>query len=49
MSVSELRTIGDFFDFQLNTHFSHRVDGHWCLILYSRNYHNILFDFERSR
>lgn len=26
----------------------HRVDGHRRPILYSRSYHNILFDFERS-
>lgn len=29
--------------------FLHRVDGHRRPILYSRSYHNILFDFERSR
>ncbi|EJE0285181.1 polysaccharide deacetylase family protein [Salmonella enterica] len=49
MSVSELRKISDVFDFQSHTHFLHRVDGHRRPILYSRSYHNILFDFERSR
>ncbi|VFS71968.1 Uncharacterised protein [Kluyvera cryocrescens] len=37
------------FDFQSHTHFLHRVDGYRRPILLSRSYHNILFDFERSR
>lgn len=49
MSVSELRKMSDVFDFQSHTHFLHRVDGYRRPILYSRSYHNILFDFERSR
>ncbi|BCA41220.1 polysaccharide deacetylase family protein [Kluyvera ascorbata] len=49
MSVSELEEIKDVFDFQSHTHFLHRVDAHRRPILLSRSYHNILFDFERSR
>ena len=49
MSVSELEGIKDVFDFQSHTHFLHRVDGYRRPILLSRSYHNILFDFERSR
>ena len=49
MSVSELEAIKDIFDFQSHTHFLHRVDAHRRPILLSRSYHNILFDFERSR
>ncbi|HGF0770788.1 TPA: polysaccharide deacetylase family protein [Kluyvera georgiana] len=49
MSVSELEEIQDVFDFQSHTHFLHRVDGYRRPILLSRSYHNILFDFERSR
>ncbi|WFW12425.1 polysaccharide deacetylase family protein [Citrobacter freundii] len=49
MSVSELNGIRDVFDFQSHTHFLHRVDGYRRPILLSRNHHNILFDFARSR
>jgi len=49
MSVSELEQIQDVFDVQSHTHFLHRVDGHRQPILLSRSYHNLLFDFERSR
>ena len=49
MSISELRQIQDVFDVQSHTHFLHRVDAARHPILLSRNYHNILFDFERSR
>ncbi|MGL4723929.1 MAG: polysaccharide deacetylase family protein [Scandinavium sp.] len=49
MSVSELEQIQDVFDIQSHTHFLHRVDGYRHPILLSRSYHNILFDFERSR
>ncbi|MFU0851766.1 polysaccharide deacetylase family protein [Kluyvera cryocrescens] len=49
MSISELNDIKDVFDFQSHTHFLHRVDGYRRPILLSRSYHNILFDFERSR
>ncbi|SNY69208.1 polysaccharide deacetylase family protein [Enterobacter sp. CC120223-11] len=49
MSISELRQIQDVFDIQSHTHFLHRVDGYRRPILLSRSYHNILFDFERSR
>lgn len=49
MSVSELEQIQDVFDIQSHTHFLHRVDGYHHPILLSRSYHNILFDFERSR
>ncbi|MBJ9295685.1 polysaccharide deacetylase family protein [Citrobacter werkmanii] len=49
MSVSELNEIRDVFDFQSHTHFLHRVDAHHRPILLSRSYHNILFDFARSR
>lgn len=49
MSVSELNGIRDVFDFQSHTHFLHRVDNYRRPILLSRSYHNILFDFERSR
>lgn len=49
MSISELRQIRDVFDIQSHTHFLHRVDAGRRPILFSRNYHNILFDFARSR
>ena len=49
MSISELRQIQDVFDIQSHTHFLHRVDASRRPILFSRNYHNILFDFARSR
>ncbi|WP_313083201.1 polysaccharide deacetylase family protein, partial [Atlantibacter sp.] len=49
MSVSELQFIQDVFDVQSHTHFLHRIDGLRHPILLSRSYHNILFDFERSR
>ncbi|MCK1969519.1 MULTISPECIES: polysaccharide deacetylase family protein [Franconibacter] len=49
MSVSELREIADVFDIQSHTHFLHRVDALHHPILLSRSYHNVLFDFERSR
>lgn len=49
MSISELNSIRDVFDFQSHTHFLHRVDGYHRPILLSRSYHNILFDFTRSR
>lgn len=49
MSVSELQSIQDVFDVQSHTHFLHRIDGLRHPILLSRSYHNILFDFERSR
>lgn len=39
----------DVFDIQSHTHFLHRVDAGRRPILFSRNYHNILFDFARSR
>ncbi|KEL79214.1 polysaccharide deacetylase family protein [Citrobacter freundii] len=49
MSLSELNEIRDVFDFQSHTHFLHRVDANRRPILLSRSYHNILFDFARSR
>ncbi len=49
MSVSELRKISDVFDFRVAYPFTHRADVYRRPILYSRSYHNILFDFERSR
>jgi len=49
MSLSELQSIQDVFDIQSHTHFLHRIDGLRHPILLSRSYHNILFDFERSR
>lgn len=49
MSISELQSIQDVFDVQSHTHFLHRIDGLRHPILLSRSYHNILFDFERSR
>ena len=49
MSISELNSIRDVFDFQSHTHFLHRVDGYHRPILLSRSHHNILFDFARSR
>jgi peptidoglycan/xylan/chitin deacetylase (PgdA/CDA1 family) len=49
MSISELRQIQDVFDIQSHTHFLHRVDASRRPILFSRSYHNILFDFARSR
>lgn len=49
MSVSELNGIRDVFEVQSHTHFLHRVDDARHPILFSRSYHNILFDFKRSR
>lgn len=49
MSVSELKAIQDVFDIQSHTHFLHRTDGARHPILLSRTYHNILFDYQRSR
>ncbi|WP_258567302.1 polysaccharide deacetylase family protein [Enterobacter sp. Colony194] len=49
MSISELQSIQDVFDVQSHTHFLHRIDSLRHPILLSRSYHNILFDFERSR
>ncbi|NDO81387.1 hypothetical protein CJP72_11610 [Citrobacter sp. NCU1] len=49
MSISELQEIRNTFDFQSHTHFLHRVDGYRRPILLSRNYHNVLMDFARSR
>ncbi len=49
MSLLELKASQDVFDIQSHTHFLHRTDGLWHPILLSRSYHNILFDFERSR
>lgn len=49
MSVSELQSIHDVFDIQSHTHFLHRIDALRHPILMSRSYHNLLFDFERSR
>lgn len=49
MSISELREIQDVFDIQSHTHFLHRIGPDKQPILFSRSYHNILYDFERSR
>ena len=49
MSISELKSIQDVFDVQSHTHFLHRTDRPWHPVLLTRSYHNILFDFERSR
>ncbi|WP_312984918.1 polysaccharide deacetylase family protein [Atlantibacter sp.] len=49
MSLAELQSIQDVFDIQSHTHFLHRIDGLRHPIMLSRSYHNILFDFERSR
>lgn len=49
ISVPELEVMHDVFDIQSHTHFLHRTDGPWHPVLLSRNYHNILMDFERSR
>jgi len=49
MSVSELNSIRDVFDFQSHTHFLHRIDASKHPVLLGQTYHNILFDFERSR
>ncbi|BCU91912.1 polysaccharide deacetylase [Yersinia pseudotuberculosis] len=49
MSIAELKGIQDVFDIQSHTHFLHRTDNRHHPILLSRSYHNIIFDFERSR
>ncbi|ANI30969.1 hypothetical protein PL78_14195 [Yersinia entomophaga] len=49
MSISELKQIQDVFDVQSHTHFLHRTDNARHPILLSRSYHNVIFDFERSR
>lgn len=48
-SISELREMQDVFDIQSHTHFLHRVSANKQPILFSRSYHNILFDFQHSR
>ncbi|BDH47072.1 hypothetical protein TUM12370_31160 [Salmonella enterica subsp. enterica serovar Choleraesuis] len=49
MSISELEVISDVFEIESHTHFLHRLDSPHHAVLLSRSYHNILFDFERSR
>lgn len=49
MSVGELEKIQDVFDIQTHTHFLHRVVAKHQPILLVLSYHNILYDFERSR
>nr|WP_244186122.1 polysaccharide deacetylase family protein [Xenorhabdus ishibashii] len=49
LSLSELYAMKDVFDFQSHTHFLHRLAKNKHPILYSRSYHNILYDFEHSR
>lgn len=49
LSVPELAQMRDVFDYQSHTHFLHRVDGNRRPVLLDRSYHNILFDFTRSR
>ncbi|WP_058912309.1 polysaccharide deacetylase family protein [Entomohabitans teleogrylli] len=49
MSIAELKAIQDVFDIQSHTHFLHRLGAGRHPVLLSRSYHNILFDFERSR
>lgn len=49
MSLSELAGCHDVLDIQSHTHFLHRVDANHQPVLLSRSYHNVLFDFERSR
>lgn len=49
MSLGELAECRDVLDLQSHTHFLHRVNADHRPVLLSRSYHNILFDFERSR
>ncbi|CDG95194.1 Putative xylanase/chitin deacetylase [Xenorhabdus bovienii str. puntauvense] len=49
MNLSALYATKDVFDFQSHTHFLHRLGKNKQPILFSRSYHTILYDFERSR
>ncbi|WP_340611542.1 polysaccharide deacetylase family protein [Xenorhabdus bharatensis] len=49
LSLNELLSMQDVFDFQSHTHFLHRLDKNKKPILFKRSYRNILYDFERSR
>lgn len=49
MSIAEIKQIQDVFDVQSHTHFLHRFSKTHQPILLTRSYHNILFDFERSK
>ncbi|OKP02780.1 polysaccharide deacetylase family protein [Xenorhabdus eapokensis] len=49
LSLPELYAMQDVFDFQSHTHFLHRFGKNQHPILLRRSYHNILYDFERSR
>lgn len=49
MSISELEDIQDVFEIQSHTHFLHRLDNRRKPILLRRDFHNIEFDFARSR
>ncbi|WP_099140835.1 polysaccharide deacetylase family protein [Xenorhabdus kozodoii] len=49
LSLPELYAMQDVFDFQSHTHFLHRLRKNKQPILLSRSYHNVLYDFERSR
>nr|WP_244590185.1 polysaccharide deacetylase family protein [Xenorhabdus innexi] len=49
LSINELLSMQDIFDFQSHTHFLHRLSKNKKPILFKRSYRNILYDFERSR
>ncbi|MDX7992130.1 polysaccharide deacetylase family protein [Xenorhabdus sp. psl] len=49
LSLSELSSMQNIFDFQSHTHFLHRLGKNKQPILFNRTYHTILYDFERSR
>ncbi|MBD1227151.1 polysaccharide deacetylase family protein [Xenorhabdus griffiniae] len=50
LSLPELYAMQDVFDFQSHTHFLHRFSKkNQQPILLSRSYHNILYDFKRSK
>ncbi|MDC9595207.1 polysaccharide deacetylase family protein, partial [Xenorhabdus sp. IM139775] len=49
LSLPELYSMQDVFDFQSHTHFLHRLRKNKQPILLSRSYHTILYDFAHSR
>ncbi|MBD2819908.1 polysaccharide deacetylase family protein [Xenorhabdus sp. 42] len=49
LSLSELYSMQNSFDFQSHTHFLHRLGKNKQPILFNRTHHTILYDFKRSR
>lgn len=49
MSWQELKTSRDVFDIQSHSHFLHRLDKQKRPIIFSRQYHSIVLDLQRSQ